>query len=59
MYKYFVPDDLEPESDSQRIRFVSEKVPSQAVHSQDDIVPLYDDDGRLISPSTFILILFY
>ena len=54
MYKYFVSDDLEPESDSQRIQFVSDKVPSQAVHSRDDIVPLYDDDGRLINPSTFI-----
>ena len=26
MYKYFVPDDLEPDSDSRRIRFVCDKV---------------------------------
>ena len=58
MYKYFVSDDLEPESDSRRIQFVSDKVPSEAVHSRDDIVPLYDDDGRLINPY-FHLILFY
>jgi hypothetical protein len=51
MYKYFVPD----EPDGERIRYVSDKVPS--VQSRDDIVPLYDEDGKF-SIASFILLLF-
>ena len=55
MYKYFVPDDSEP--DGGRIRLVSDKVPS--AHSWGDIVPLYNKDGKFITRFESLLSFYY
>ena len=51
MYKYFVPD--ERREDGPSAGSVSDKleVSSASAHSRGDIVPLYDEDGRLIATS--------